>query len=238
MFNPCIIIPVYNHGKLLQKSIGKIAAYGHKIIIVDDGNAAAEKNILQEIASQNQNITLITLPENQGKGAAVIAGFDSAFQSGHSHALQIDADCQHNTDDIATFLATAQNNPNCLINGVPVYDEFVPKSRLYGRKITNFWVMVETRSRDIKDAMCGFRVYPLNAAIKLIKRHKISKRMGFDIEIIVRLHWMDVKIINQPTRVTYPKDGSSNFKMLSDNLKISWLHTRLVVKMLKNIDFS
>jgi glycosyltransferase involved in cell wall biosynthesis len=232
VFNPCIIIPVYNHGQLLQKSIGKIEAFGYPIIIVDDGNTEQTKQILQQISSANPKITLIRLEQNQGKGAAVSAGFLHAIKNNYSHALQIDADGQHNTDDIAVFLQLAKDNPNCLINGVPVYDASVPKARLYSRKITTFWVMVETLSRDIKDAMCGFRVYPLNAISRLLEKRSISPRMGFDIEIIVHLHWMGVKIINHPTKVIYPADGVSNFRMVKDNMRISWMHTKLVCGML------
>jgi glycosyltransferase involved in cell wall biosynthesis len=229
-FNPCIIIPVYNHGQLLKKSINAISACNLPVIIIDDGSDQQTKDALLEITSQN--ITILTLPKNEGKGRAVLAGFHHAAKAGFSHALQIDADCQHEPKDIPVFLAKAKEHPECLINGEPIYDASVPKARLYGRNITNFWVKIETLCCNINDAMCGFRVYPMAQVLKLLqKKPNISKRMGFDIDIIVRLYWMGTKIINQPTNVIYPADGSSNFKMLRDNVTISWLHTRLFFGM-------
>jgi GT2 family glycosyltransferase len=56
--------------------------------------------------------------------------------------------------------------------------------------------------------------------------------MDFDIEIIVRLHWAGVPIRTVPTRVTYPMDGVSHFRLWRDNARISAMHTRLFFGML------
>lgn len=232
MFHPCIIIPVYKHGELLKKSIGKIGAFGYPIILVDDGNLPETRKILEDIESKSEKITLLRLPQNQGKGGAVIAGFKHAGMYGYSHALQIDADGQHNVSDIALFIEKAKQHPKCPIIGTPVYDSTVPKSRLYGRKITTFWVALETLSYDIKDAMCGFRVYPLKPVLELLQRRTLSRHMEFDIEILVRLHWRGLKIVNQPTRITYPEAGISNFRVLTDNAKLSYVHAKLFFEML------
>ncbi|HRE16016.1 MAG TPA: glycosyltransferase family 2 protein, partial [Rhodocyclaceae bacterium] len=110
-------------------------------------------------------------------------------------------------------------------------DDSIPKARLYGRLLTHFWVWVETLSFAIGDSMCGFRLYPLAATLDLIDRVKIPTRMDFDIEIIVRLMWDGVPVENLPTRVTYPQGGLSHFDVLRDNVRISWMHTRLSTTM-------
>lgn len=230
-FKPCIIIPVYNHGALLSESISHILSHKIPLIIVDDGSDQKTQNALVKI-SRNPGVTICNIGENQGKGAALLLGFQHAYYKKFTHALQIDADNQHSFNDISIFLELAKNNPNSLINGCPIYDETVPKSRLHGRKITNFWVKIETLSCEIADSMCGFRVYPLAPTISLIRSTKISKRMGFDIEIIVKLHRKNVKIINQKTQVTYPKNGTSHFRIFRDNLAISMLHLKLVTTMI------
>src|SRR5690606_17949432 len=84
-------------------------------------------------------------------------------ERGFSHALQIDADGQHDAADIPALLALAKANPEALVSGWPQYGDDMPRSRRYGRWITHFWVWIETLSLAIKDSMCGFRVYPLAA---------------------------------------------------------------------------
>ncbi|MFT5703578.1 MAG: glycosyltransferase involved in cell wall biosynthesis, partial [Rickettsiales bacterium] len=212
-FNPCIIVPIYNHGELFKKCLPEILVHNIPLIIIDDGSDSRTQKILQKIISENPQITLFSLDTNQGKGAAVLCGFEIAAQKGFTNAMQIDADDQHSFSDIPLFLNLAKTNPNCVINGTPIYDYSVPKFRLYGRKITNFWVSLETLSLDIKDAMCGFRVYPIDSVIKICGKNMakgMAKGMGFDTEIIVRLYWQGLGIVNQPTKVKYPVSGISH----------------------------
>ncbi|NQZ08546.1 MAG: glycosyltransferase family 2 protein, partial [Algicola sp.] len=97
---------------------------------------------------------------------------------------------------------------------------------------THFWVWVETLSFTIKDTMCGFRVYPLKPCIELIQAKTLGTRMDFDIEIMVRLYWRGVATLFLPTKVIYPEDGISHFQPVADNVRITWMHTRLFFGML------
>lgn len=232
-FAPCVLIPCYNHGAMLASVLARLAPFNLPVIVVDDGSDARTK---QHIAALDApQLRVLTLPHNQGKGAAVIAGLRAAAAAGFSHALQLDADGQHQVEDTPRMLAEAERYPHCLISGQPQYDASIPKSRLYGRYITHFWVWVETLSFSLKDSMCGFRVYPLAASLELCDRRPIGQRMDFDTEIMVRLYWQGTPSRFIRTRVTYPPSGVSHFDALHDNLRISWMHTRLFFGMLPRI---
>ncbi|PSW06882.1 glycosyltransferase family 2 protein [Photobacterium lipolyticum] len=233
-FHPCFLIPCYNHGKTVPAVLDSLASYNLPVIIVDDGSDEQTKAILAE-QEQREHISVITLPENQGKGGAVIAGIYLAFKQSFSHAIQIDADGQHNLDALPKLIAEAQAHPTALISGQPVYDESVPKARLYGRYATHIWVWIETLSFTIKDSMCGFRAYPIGHTIKVLDRNKTGKRMDFDTEIMVRMYWDDCNVRFIDTKVIYPEGGISHFNALWDNVKISAMHTRLFFGMLPRI---
>lgn len=226
MFKPVIIIPFYNQASLFKDVIKKVTAYKIPVLVIDDGSDEGQACAAEQACKRYKHVTYLRRSPNCGKGAAVSAGIHQAVLSGYTHALQIDADGQHNTADIPVFLDMAKQHPDCIINSVPVYDSSVPKSRLYGRKITQFWVKVETLNADIGDSMCGFRVYPLNLITPVAKGLRFL-RMGFDIEILVKCWRSGLKIINQPTRVIYPENGISHFKTGRDNVFISLLHTYL-----------
>lgn len=228
----CLLIPIYNHGASIASTVQRLLPHGLPIVIVDDGSDEATQQVLRALANSHESVRLHRLPINQGKGAAVMQGMRLARDAGFTHALQIDADGQHDANDVPRFLAMAEKHPDAVICGQPIYDKSVPKGRLYGRYLTHFWVWVETLSFAIGDSMCGFRLYPLAATCQLIDRVRIPTRMDFDIEIIVRLAWMGLPIHNVPTHVTYPRDGVSHFRMLRDNWRISCMHTRLVLGML------
>lgn len=236
-FSPCLIIPCYNHGPMMAGVLNKLSSFGLPCIVVDDGSEAQTADELKRLAQITPWMSLTRLSPNQGKGAAVMAALRLAAEKGFTHAMQVDADGQHQLSDVPLMLEEAQKHPDCLISGQPVYDESVPKSRLYGRYVTHFWVWVETLSFSLKDSMCGFRVYPLRPCLRLMDKQPLGLRMDFDTEIMVRLYWQGTRSRFLPTRVTYPQDGVSHFDAVKDNIKISWMHTRLFFGMLPRIPF-
>lgn len=228
---PCIVVPVYNHGTPLRTTVERLAEFGLPIVIVDDGSDDATKRSIREIAA-SRAVDVVTLPHNRGKGGAVMAGLRRAAALGYTHAVQVDADGQHDIADLPKLLAAARADPAALVCGAPQFDASVPRSRLYGRHITTFWVAIETLSLSMPDTMCGFRVYPLASACALIDSVRLGERMDFDIEIAVRLRWRNVRIVPIPTRVIYPDGGTSNFRLVRDNLRISTAHCKLLLGML------
>ncbi|WP_233831603.1 glycosyltransferase family 2 protein [Paraburkholderia sp. ZP32-5] len=232
-FAPCIVIPIYNHKDAIGATVAQLAVHALPIFVVDDGSDDATQQVLAALAQQYAGqLTLLRLPQNGGKGAAVMAGLRAARAARYTHALQIDADGQHDAADVPRFIDAARAEPAAVILGRPVYDDSVPKARLYGRYLTHVWVWVETLSLTIRDSMCGFRLYPLALACALIDHTRLPTRMDFDIEILVRLYWRRAAFRSIPTRVTYAADGVSHFDVLWDNVRISRSHTRLVFGML------
>ncbi|WP_394564296.1 acyltransferase [Pantoea sp. SGAir0180] len=234
-FSPCILIPCYNHGAMIATVLTRLAPFGLPCILVDDGSDAATQTVLDRLAAENSMLTLVRLAENAGKGAAVMHGMQIAAQAGFTHAVQVDADGQHAIEDIPALLALAQQHPEALISGQPVYDASIPRSRLYGRWITHVWVWIETLSLQLKDSMCGFRVYPIAPTLQLAQHATLGRRMDFDTEVMVRLYWQGHPSYFVPTRVTYPQDGLSHFDAFKDNVRISLMHTRLFFGMLPRI---
>ncbi|MFT3761469.1 MAG: glycosyltransferase family 2 protein [Pseudoxanthomonas sp.] len=230
-FDPVVLIPVYDHERAIGDVVRRVLATGQRCLLVDDGSHADCARVLDELALQ-PGVRLLRLPRNLGKGGAVMAGLREAARSGATHALQIDADGQHDAGDIPAFLDDARAHPDAVVCGVPRYDDSVPKARLYGRYLTHVWVWINTLSLDIRDTMCGFRVYPLAPLLRLIDSETPGSRMDFDTEVLVRLHWRGVRIVERETRVTYPQDGVSHFDTWRDNLHISRMHAKLFFGML------
>jgi glycosyltransferase involved in cell wall biosynthesis len=231
MHNPCAVIPVYNHEAAVPTVVDALLASGLRCVLVDDASSPACAAVLEQLAEREQ-VFLVKLAVNQGKGGAVMAGLREASRLGFSHALQVDADGQHDLRDVDNFIATSRTHPEALVCGYPQYDASVPKGRFYARYLTHVWVWINTLSLQIPDSMCGFRVYPLPPILALIDSVKIGQRMDFDTDILVRLAWRNQPMRWLPTQVRYPADGLSHFRLLHDNLLISSMHARLFFGML------
>lgn len=227
-----IVIPVYNHPHYLADLVQHLSQFQYPIILVNDGSDAACTVILHQLAQHNALVDLVEHSQNLGKGQAVITGLQHAAQRGMSHVLQIDADGQHCWDDVAKFIELSQQHPQAMVIGQPVFDVSVPKKRLYGRYVTHFWVWLNSLSFEIKDSMCGFRIYPLAQTMPILNTARFQPRMGFDSEILVRLKWENIQFINVPTKVIYPEHGISHFNVWRDNLGLSKAHARLFAGML------
>ena len=128
-FKACAVIPVFNHHACLDQIVTALLTNRIPCILVDDGSDACTKYTLETITGRNPRVECLTLPQNRGKGAAVMAGITRAGERGFTHALQIDADGQHNLADIPAMFTLAHQHPRHLISGTPIYDNSIPAVR-------------------------------------------------------------------------------------------------------------
>jgi glycosyltransferase involved in cell wall biosynthesis len=228
------VIPVFNHGSTAGGVAAALVRQGLSVLLVDDGSNAMTAAQLDALASNTADtpwIRVLRHPVNQGKGAAVSTGLREAARMGATHVLQVDADGQHDLAALPAFLAASRMQPDAFILGFPRYDKSVPAARRYGRYLTDLWIAINTLSFTIRDALCGFRLYPLAAVCPLLPAVARATRMDFDPEIAVRLVWAGAPCINLPVIVRYPPDGLSHFRVLHDNARISSMHARLFAGM-------
>jgi glycosyltransferase involved in cell wall biosynthesis len=227
----CGLVPVYNNPLTLERVVSRVLAYIDSVIIVDDGSTDDTRVIAQRLANDSAGrVYLKRLPRNSGKGAAVQAGQQLAQAHGFTHALQVDADGQHNLEDIPQFLERAREHPQALIAGSPVFGDDIPALRRHGRKLTTLVTAIEAGSLSLPDAMCGFRVYPLQAILTL---GRLSKRMVYDPEVLVRASWAGIPIVTVTTRVRYlsaEEGGVSHFRMVRDNVINVCVHGWLMLQ--------
>jgi len=230
-------LPHFNHVHELTVFLPQLLSLRLPCIVVDDGSNEEEVARLTELVSQHSEINLIKHVRNRGKGAAVITAAAYARTLGMTHIIQIDADGQHNSEDVLGFIDASRKAPDTIICGRPVFDSSAPKARVYGRKVTDFWVAIETLSVKIKDGLCGFRVYPLDQMELLTDHYYIGARMDFDTEILVKAVWCNTKLRFIDTEVQYIEEGRSHFHYLRDNLVLIRLHVRLMFGMVIRLPF-
>lgn len=230
-FRPILVIPHYNHARQFLASLPALLASDVPLLVVDDGSEAAQHALLAK-ASADGAFRLLSMDSNRGKGEAVMAGFAAAAKEGFSHAVQLDADGQHDPADITRFLASAKKRPQAMICGAPVFGDDAPWVRVWGRKLTDLVVLLETWTPGIRDSLCGFRVYPLEETLATIQRHRPGARMDFDAELLVNACWDGMPLHFLDTRVIYPDQGVSHFRYVRDNSRMVAMHTRLLLRML------
>jgi predicted LPLAT superfamily acyltransferase len=204
-------------------------------VVIDDGSDPEVGKHIRAVCAGRADAEYRRHARNGGKGYAVICGLARARERGFSHAVQIDADGQHDLESLGALLEAARINPTAIVCGVPRFEQPIPLARRIGRPITNFWVAVNSLSLHIPDAMCGFRVYPVDETLNLAHQSVHGRRMDFDVEILVKAHWAGIPLTAVPVGVRYPDGNFSNFEVVRDNVLLSLLQTRLFLGMLRRL---
>lgn len=228
-----VLIPSYDTGPRLAQTVAEARAQWPVVWVVIDGSRDGSEQAVLERAKTDAGLRVIVLPDNGGKGSAVLHGLEQAAAAGYTHALTMDADGQHPADLIGRFMQASIARPDTMILGKPVFDASAPLLRVRGRRVSNGWTNLETLGAGIGDSLYGFRVYPIAALAGVMRRQPWMRRFDFDTEAVVRLAWQGVKPINVDAPVKYlsaDEGGVSHFRYGRDNLLLTWMHTRLMVE--------
>jgi uncharacterized protein (DUF2062 family) len=216
----CILIPCYNHSTTVAAVARAALAHG-PVLLVDDGSTDPLPPL--------PDVTVIRLRKNGGKGGALRAGFEHAAKLGYTHVIAMDADGQHFAEDLPTFIAAAQAQPDALIVGVrDFFAAGCPTHRRRSNAVSSFWFRVETGVR-LPDTQCGFRCYPLALTQKLKVR---SQRYAFELEFMVRASWSGVVLVPVPVSCSYEPDQirRSHFRPVVDLERITRMNVGLVLQ--------
>ncbi len=224
------VIPVYNHAGTVAHIAQKASEQGFPVFVVDDGSTDNTYDAIRDI----EGITIIRHPENRGKGAALMSGFQAAAAIA-DWAITVDADGQHYPEDAGRLIASVPVGLRPLVVGARegMAGEHVPWTSRFGRQFSNFWVWI-SGGPWLADSQSGFRIYPLPEAANLQVK---ARRFQFEVEILVAARRRGIPVIEAPIRVHYQAAGAriSHFRPFVDFLRNSSTFTRLIFRRIFRI---
>jgi glycosyltransferase involved in cell wall biosynthesis len=175
----CIIIPAYNSAKTIPQVVAGALKHVPKVIVANDGS---EDDTAQ--AASLAGAEVISIDHNQGKGHALELLFQKAIENGYDAVISMDADTQHDPDDIPKFIKAHEKYPEDLIVGSRMHEKHkIPRGRYNSMHIARFFISLAA-NQFIEDTQCGFRLYPLSLVKKL---HLTSDRYVTETEILIKV---------------------------------------------------
>ena len=222
-----LLIPAYNEGKYIEGVIENSSKYGMDIIIIDDGSMDSTASIVESlIPVYSPHLKLIRHTKNLGKGQALITGFDYIKDNNYSGVITLDADGQHDTNEIINFLEVInKEDPDLIIGDRLGNTAGMPFIRLATNVFTS-WVISTIAGKKVSDVQSGYR-YLKTTALKKIKLK--TKNFDTEPEIILRAGWFDMKVLNVPIKTIYHDDFVSYVNPVTDTVKFF----KLVLNSLK-----
>ncbi len=219
----CVVIPAFQAADTIGSVVRRALPHVSDVIVVNDGSVDGTGDAAREARAQ-----VVDHPVNLGKGPALRTGLRHAYRRGYRDAVTLDADGQHDPDDIPALLEAARGTPGALILGArDMGGSAVPKSSRFGRWFTNLWVRIDGGG-VVGDAQSGFRCYPIPETLALRLQ---GGRFEFEMEVILRSAWAGIPVASVPVSVHYDEPGRrvSHLHPLVDNTRISLLFAYLFV---------
>lgn len=230
-FRPVIVLPSYNSGPQLARTLAEAHAVHREVWVVVDGSTDGSDREAEALGLGGARF--FRLEKNRGKGGAVLVALRIAAAEGVTHLLAMDADGQHPAESIRPFLELGETHRGAFVCGVPVFGPDAPVERVKGRVAGNSFARLETLDLGVKDSLFGFRLYPVEPALRILEGTRWGRRFDFDTVLAVRLSWAGLPCLNVPVPVIYPpreSGGVTHFRYLRDNLLLIAAHARLLAE--------
>ena len=222
-----VVIPVYNHGPMIESVLRKALKLNLPVIVVDDGSTDCCLDRINNI----DGVRFLQHRENRGKGAAIVTGFKRASEIA-DWAITIDADGQHHPQDALNLIRAIPDNSRPLMVGMrqAMTGRDIPWTSRFGRKFSNFWVKI-SGGPAMTDSQSGFRIYPLPECMNLGVK---AKRFQFEVEILVRAAWANIPVIEVPVSVSYATGSLrvSHFRPFVDFMRNTRTFYQLITRRL------
>lgn len=202
-----VVIPAYNEEKIIGQVLQAVPPQ-LAVVVVDDGSSDSTAKIVRTQSTAQ----LLRHTINRGLGAALRTGFTFAIEQGYDAVVTLDADGQHNPQEIEKIIAGLSQAD--MVIGKRQDGQMPPMRRVYN-KIAH-WFMRSIFGANEVDTESGFRAFRV-AALRQMKL--ISSRMEISSELVAEAHRLNLKIIEVPITVAYTPYSMSKGQGLREGIK-------------------
>jgi glycosyltransferase involved in cell wall biosynthesis len=220
-----VAVPVFNNERTVANVVRGVMALDLPVLVIDDGSTDGSSHALAGLP-----VSHIDFPVNRGKGTAIRAALQWAEENNFSHLITIDADGQHDPQDIPRFIEKIRDFPSRIIVGKRHFSTDVPGKSRFGRAWSNLWTRIVS-GKATPDSQSGFRAYPAGL---LAGMSFLGRRYEFEVEVLARAAWAGLEFDSVDVSVRYFQgpERVSHFKPLRDNFRISIIYALLVFRRL------
>jgi dolichol-phosphate mannosyltransferase len=182
-------MPTYNEVGNINHAVEELFLHNENVdlLIVDDDSPDGTGKLADELAITNSRVKVMHRKDKQGLGAAYIAGFNYAFETGYNYVVEMDADGSHRAVDLPKLLAVCEQNDLVIgsryvkggqTQNWPLHRQWLSRGgNLYAK------IMLGTQ---LNDMTAGFRVF----SVPFLKRMDLAtinaRGYSFQIEMAYR----------------------------------------------------
>lgn len=191
------VIPAYNEERFIASTVLRVRKLISRVVVIDDGSRDATAALAAEAGAE-----VLRLPQNQGKSAALQAGFQFASSQNLAAVVVIDADGQHIPEELPRLLAPILERQADIVIGSRYLQNasHVPRSRVFAHRFFNFLTGIAS-GETVTDSQSGFRALSPRA-VSLMQFQ--SSRFAVESEMQFIAHQNQLKVVEVPVTICYP----------------------------------
>ncbi len=228
-----IVIPTYNEVENIAKMLPVLRATvpSTHILVVDDASPDGTAQVVEEFASTDDHVHLLSRKAKGGLGGAYRAGFRWGIEHGYDHFVEMDADFSHDPKDLPRLFAEAEKGAGLVIGSRYVAGGVIPNWPWYREMLSrggNLYASTLLRLK-VRDATAGYRVYALDALRAIDFEGVDLNGYGFQIDMTDRARQAGVSIVEVPITFTDRVVGESKMSgsIITEAL---WMVTKRAVR--------
>jgi glycosyltransferase involved in cell wall biosynthesis len=226
-----VLIPAYNEADSIRKIVINVLQHVKTVLVINDGCTDQTAEKIKDLP-----ITIVRNTINRGKDSSLLRGFSYALNFAATGIITIDADNQHDPNDIPRLIAAAEKYPNRIIMAARLINRRqAPKDRLLANKIADFFVSWAAGHKII-DSQSGFRLYPRKFIESYTNQATRNGRFLLESAILIDADRAGYQTAAVPIRSHYPTEArASYFRSYHDTFRIAGMLARKLTRRFFNL---
>jgi glycosyltransferase involved in cell wall biosynthesis len=219
-----VVVPAYNEERLIADTIRGVPDFVDVVVVVDD--CSTDGTVAQVEALADPRVVLLRHDENQGVGAAIVAGYHAAIAARMDVTTVMAADNQMDPGDLRTLVEPVARGEvdyakaNRLFTGQAW--EQIPHARYLGNAVLSLLTKIASGYWHVADSQSGYTAVAL-PTLELLDIDRIYKRYGFPNDMLVHLNVWNARVRDFPSRPIYGVGEQSGIRLWKVVPSISWL---------------
>ena len=209
--NVVVVIPAYNAADTVVKVLRQMPPWLSTIVVVDDGSSDATAERVRELAAEDDRITLVSHPQNQGLSVAMATGFACALDAEADYIVKMDSDGQMRAEDLPHLLEPLMTGRADYAKGNRFRDfvtlRQMPLVRLIGNVVLSFAAKAATGYWNLFDPTNGFVAIQANV-LRQIRYDKLQGYFIFETAMLAELYLLGAVVEDVPMKAHYGKETS------------------------------
>ena len=211
-FRPVALVPAYQAEPTVGDVVRGVLRHVSRVVVVDDGSTDATRNEAEHAGAE-----VLRLPANRGKGGALRAGLEVVLAGDPTHVVFVDADGQHDPEDLPLLLEAAHQGDDFVIGSRMSGENGIPPVRYRTNEIGSR-ILTRMTGHDVEDGQSGYRVI----AAAVLRRLRLSaKGYSIETEMLLKASPYVRRLRHVPVRAIYDS-ARSHYRPFRDTWIISW----------------